>query len=248
MVGDNLNSGHRQRLRNKFLKNNNSLEDYELLEMLLFSSNMIKDTKHIAKVLINKFGSLNNVLNASKEELLLVDSVGTASVACIKCVKEIIIRILGEELKNSEINLDSLDKIKNYCKITIGDSNIENMMVLFLSSRLTLIKDEILFTGNSKELKMYNNIIISEATKHGSSNIVLAHNYPSGNSSPSFNDIDTTFELMDLFSMVGMKLVDHIIVSKNDTFSMLENGLFDKMKATKYKNKLLRKDQIGNLE
>lgn len=241
MEKKNLNVGHRKRLREKFLISPESLKDYELLEMLLFISNPRKDTKLLSKELLEHFGNLNNVLNATNEEFSNIENFSVANIASIKCVKEIINRFLKNQIKKEKIRLNNIDKVELYCRSTIGSSKNEHIKALFLNTRFELVKDEILNNGNNQEVKLYKNILITKATQYGCSNIILTHNHPSGDPSPSANDIDLTIEIQELLKMVDMQLLDHIIVSNEKTFSMGKNGLLDKEKAKKYKSNLWKK-------
>ena len=235
----NLNIGHRQRLREKFISSRDSLEDYELLEILLFSSNSRRDTKETAKKLINNFGSLNNVFNAEIEDLQKIDNVGLSNAIAIKTIREVINRILKSNIKEKTIQLNNLTKVEEYCKLSIGNSKNELIKVLFLNGKLELIKDEIIGNGNINEVKLYKNILIAKATQYGSANIILVHNHPTNDVNPSVADIQLTLELKELLNMVEMNLLDHIIVSKDYSFSMAKQGLMDKQKALKYINSKL---------
>lgn len=236
---DNLNIGHRQRLREKFISSKDSLDDYELLEMLLFLSNSRKDTKGIAKELINNFGSLNNVLDARVEDLQKVPNIGLSNAIALKTVREVINRVLKNDIKQKGVQLNNSTKVEEYCKLSIGNSKNEVIKALFLNGKLDLVKDEIIGNGNINEVKLYKNVLIAKATQYGCCNIILVHNHPTNDVNPSVADIQLTIDLKELLSMVDMNLVDHIIVSKDYSLSMAKEGLMNKQKALKYINKKL---------
>lgn len=236
---DNLNIGHRQRLREKFISSKDSLNDYELLEMLLFLSNSRKDTRGMAKELINNFGSLNNVLDAGVDDLQKVPNIGLSNAIALKTIREVINRVLKNDIKQKSIQLNNSTKVEEYCKLSIGNSKNELIKVLFLNGKLDLVKDEIIGNGNINEVKLYKNILITKATQYGCSNIILVHNHPTNDVNPSVADIQLTIDLKELLSMVDMNLVDHIIVSKDYSLSMAKEGLMNKQKALKYINKKL---------
>lgn len=237
---DNLNIGHRQRLREKFISSKESLEDYELLEILLFSSNSRKDTRETAKKLINSFGSLNDVFNARIEDLQQISNIGLSNAITLKTMREVINRILKYDIKQQKsIQLNNLTKVEEYCKLSIGHSRNEVIKILFLNSKLALVKDEIIGNGNINEVKLYKNILIAKATQYGCTNIILVHNHPTNDVNPSVADIRLTIELKELLNMVEMNLIDHIIVSKDYSFSMAKEGLMNKQKALKYINSKL---------
>lgn len=222
---ENLKSGHRNRLREKFLLSKESLEDYELLELLLFTSNSRKDTREISKKLINNFGSLKEVFDGDINELQKIDNIGFSNAITIKTIREIINRILKSDLIKDSIQLTNCNKVEEYCKASIGNATNEIIKVLFLNSKLVLIKDEIIGNGNINEVKLYKNVLITKATQYGCNNIILTHNHPTNDVNPSKADIDLTIELKELLRMVDMNLLDHIIVSKDYSFSMAKNGL-----------------------
>lgn len=235
----NLKAGHRKRLRDRFVISHESMYDYELLEMLLFASNARQDTRTLAKELIEHFGNLKNVLEASIDELKLFNNMGLANAISIKCVKEVADRLLKIKITTKPIKLNNLDIIEKYCISVIGHENIEKIKVLFLNSKLELKKEEFLGSGNANEVKLYKNILVSKATQYSCHNIILTHNHPSGDPKPSVGDIDLTLSLQELLKMLDMKLIDHIIVSNNNSFSMSKNGLLNKENALKYRNKVM---------
>ena len=222
-----LKCGHRQRLRQKFIISQESINDYELLEMVLFASNVRKDTKTLAKQLIEHFGSLIGVFEANINELEIFNNMGISNAVSIKCIKEIINRFLKGRIVKKSITLQNIQDIERYCVSTIGCENVEKLKVLFLNSKYELKKEEYFGSGDAQEVKLYKNILVSKAVQYSCYNIILVHNHPSGDPYPSEKDLELTYTLQELLSMMNMKLMDHIIVSDNKCFSMLKNGMLD---------------------
>ena len=234
-----LKIGHRKRLREKFLISPESLNDYELLEMVLFASNARKDTRTLAKEIIDHYGNLTNVFESNINDLKDFNNIGMSNAVSIKCIKELFNRFLKNKIDKKIVKLNSIEKIENYCISAIGNEIIEKIKVLFLNSKLELKKEEFLGSGNATEVKLYKNILVSKATQYSCHNIILVHNHPSGDPNPSIGDIDLTLNLQELLKMLDMKLIDHIIVSNNSSFSMSKNGLLIKENAIKYKQKIM---------
>lgn len=233
-----LAKGHRQRLKNKFKISKNSLEDYELLEMLLFYVFARKDTKPIAKKLMIKFNNnLDNVINADVEQLKEVNGIGDGVINLFKLIQEINCRILRKNINvvginnintsNDEIKLNNLEAVKNYCKNKIGNLLKEEVLVLFLNNKCNLVAEEVIGMGSTNETKLCNSLIVTKAVSNASSKIVLVHNHPTGDATPSVNDIVLTKHLKNLLSNFGIILLEHIVVSKNNAVGIIESGMLD---------------------
>jgi len=214
-----FNKGHRKRLREKFLKSPSSASDYEILEMILFSAYTRKDTRIIAKTLIRDFGSLNKVINASKYELKKNSILGESGISAIKLSKEIINRFLKKESEKITL-LDNTDKVRHYCRSKIGHLKTEQLRILYINSQCKLVADEILSEGNVEQTPIYKNMIVTKATLYGAPSIILTHNHPSGDPHPSDQDLKVTKDLTRVLAELGINLIDHIIVTTNDSYSM----------------------------
>jgi DNA repair protein RadC len=226
-VPKNSFDNHRENVRKRFMTSRNSLGNYEVLEMLLFLAIPRKDTKAIAKLLLSKFGSLDNVLNADVDQLRDVKGIGNNAICTIQLFHEIILRITREELEDDmkTISLDRPKLIEKYCIAKIGHLVHEEVLVLFLNGSMKLVAEDIIGSGNASEAKIYNNILITRATQNGATGIILVHNHPSGNAIPSEADIDITENLLDILRGVGLKFVDHMIVTRSKCFSFRKVGL-----------------------
>ncbi len=218
-------TNHRQNLRRRFLISKESLPDYELLEMLLFFAIPRKDTKPLAKMLLKKFGNLDGVINADKDQLLSIDGVGEATINMLQLIHEILVRISLEDIKKHRLVLDNSDKVEKYCRTRIGHMVKEEMLVLFFNGAMELINEEIVNTGNHSEVKVYKNMIVTKATQNGAFGVILVHNHPSSNFEPSLSDIKITKELKVLLDQLELRLFDHIIVFCKGSFSFSKNKL-----------------------
>jgi DNA repair protein RadC len=227
MASNRLLEGHRGKMRARFMISGESLADYELLEMLLFLAIPRKDTRTMAKLLMEKFGSLSGVLNGDRDQLKTLDGIGDGVICTLQLVHEIILRIMKGGLTegNKPISLARAKNLERYCMAKLGHLVHEEVMALFLSGSMKLLGEEILSSGNSSEVKLYSSILITRATQNGARRVVLAHNHPSGNFMPSEADISITGNISAILRSVGLKLVDHLIVTRSRCFSFRRIGV-----------------------
>lgn len=222
---DNDTSGHRQRLRQRFLEAGpGALADYEMLELLLFQAVPRRDTKPIAKALIEQFGSYKGVLRADTEALLAVKGMGEGGAVLFKAVADAAERLAREEVLLQPI-LSSWDKLLDYLRIGLADQDTEHFRILFLDVRNTLIADEEQQRGTVNHTPVYPREVVKRALELGASAIILVHNHPSGSATPSQADIDMTRTIRDAARGVNITLHDHIIVARSGTVSFADEGL-----------------------
>lgn len=218
-------AGHRKRVRNKFLKSLGAeLSDYELLEILLFSSNARSDTKILAKKLITKFGSIEGVVNCDLENLRMIEDVGEATIVQLKVISQIINRILKNRAK-SQIILNDWSLVLDYLRNSIKTLNYEVFRVLFLGKNYQLIEEELIEVGDIDFVNISQKLIAKKALIVSASSIVLCHNHPSNNLTPSKSDIDTTNNIIKSLSNFNVKVLDHFIISSSGYYSFRESGL-----------------------
>jgi DNA repair protein RadC len=228
-------------MRERFAMAKKSLGDYELLEMLLFLAIPRKNTRDLAKMLMKKFGSLREVLNADENQLTSLDGIGSRAVEVIELFHEMIVRVERDDIGTRPIiRLDRLRAVEKYCRARLGYLTHEEMLVLFLSSSMGLMGEEIVNVGNQSEIRVYKNIIITRATQNGASGIIVVHNHPSDNPQPSEADIEVTAGLRDILEKVGLKLHDHLIVTRNHSFSFSREGLLEGEVTTSHNFKRFR--------
>ena len=224
--------GHRERIREKFLNNGiDGFAEYEILELLLTYCIPRKDTKPIAKELLNKFKSLDNVFKADLDKLSAIDGLGKNSVAFLKLIGDLPSIIYKDELKNKKLidketlKISNKDILLKYLRNKIGYEEIEKFYVLYLSSSNEVIEFEENSVGTLDRSSVYPREIYKKIINLNAKSIILAHNHPSDNITPSKCDIELTNEIAKGLKNFGALLIEHIIITKNSYFSFLEEGL-----------------------
>lgn len=219
--------GHRERLRDRFLdRGADALADYEIIELLLFQALPRRDTKPVAKALIRRFGSYAGVLRAGPAELGEIDGVGKAAVAAIRVVAEAATRLAREESLGGEV-LDSWDRLVAYLRVRMAHEKTECLRVLFLDSKNRLIGDEQLQRGTVNHTPVYPREVMKRAMELAATALIMVHNHPSGDPSPSRADIKMTYELRQIGKSLGVTLHDHVIVARGGHSSFRAMGLLD---------------------
>ena len=209
-------AGHRQRLRQRLLKGGaDALHDYELLELALFASMPRGDTKPLAKELLNRFGSFTEALTAEPERLREVKGMGDAAIAALKAVEASAGRLLQGRIMEKPV-IGSWQALLEYCQATMSHSRTEQFRILFLDRKNKLIKDELQQKGTVDHTPVYPREVIKRALDLGSSAIIMVHNHPSGDVTPSQADIEITRQVRDAAKALGINLHDHIIVGGGD--------------------------------
>lgn len=231
-MNKNFLAGHRKRLKDRYLNSGiNSLANYEILELLLTYSIPRKDVKNIAKELINKFSSINNILNADIEDLRKSNLITDNSIILFKLIKDIIIKYFEDSI-TEYISLSSPEQVNDYLKSNkdliyylkskLGSLEKEYFLVLYLNSSNNIIHKEV-FVGTVNQAQIYPREIIKIALLKNSVSLILVHNHPSGNPNPSKDDLNLTNLLENIASSFDINIHDHIIVSKNKSFSIKAN-------------------------
>ena len=225
MLVEDLHNGHRERLRSRFQKSSfGSLADYELLELILFLAKPRGDVKPLAKILLAKFGTMHRIFSAREEDLVGIDGVGSSVISSLKLVKELAARLLKEEIKETTI-IQSWSALINYLKVTMGYIKTEQFRVLFLNKKNMLIADELQEVGTVDQVPVYPREIVKRALFHEATAVILVHNHPSGNTTPSQSDISMTKKIVTALAAINVEVHDHIIVSSNDFYSFKSNML-----------------------
>lgn len=220
-------SGHRKRIREKYLENSiHILFDYEILELLLSYAIPRKDTKNLAKELLKKFGSIEKILNSDKEELKKVEGLGEASITFLKLIGELPTIFYENKLKNNDvITIKNKENLLKFLRSKIAYEKIEKFYVLYLSNSNELIACEEKSSGTLDKSTVYPREIYRDVIKYNAKAIILAHNHPSGNINPSKSDMDITKEIAEGLKNFDALLLEHIIITENSYFSFLEEGL-----------------------
>jgi len=217
--------GHRERLRRRLLESGGaSLADYELLEFLLFGSRPRGDVKPLAKELLARHGGLGGVLGAEARALMQAAGMGEASVALLKAVEEAAKRLAREQIIDRPV-LSSWDKVLDYCRTTLGYEPVERFHLLFLDKRNVLIADETQQRGTVDHTPVYPREVVKRALELGASALILVHNHPSGDTTPSRADIAMTAEIVEAAEHLGIVVHDHVIISRSGHASFKSMGL-----------------------
>ncbi|MCR4623879.1 MAG: DNA repair protein RadC [Alphaproteobacteria bacterium] len=216
--------GHRQRLKKKFLLSPKSFLDYEILEMLLFGIFSRKDTKTIAKNLIQEFGTLKAVIFASEQEIKKIPGLGESTAIFFKLLKETFARLSLQPLKEEPIIASNIHVIEYYRNL-LSLERKEQFRVMFINNKNKLIAEEQLQQGTVDQTPIYPREVIQRALEHGASAIILVHNHPSGSPYPSKEDIIATKNLSSVVQRINLKLLDHIIIAENSNYSFAEHNL-----------------------
>lgn len=212
--------GHRDRLRQRFRESGDrALADYELLELLLFRLIPRRDTKPIAKALLARFGSLPEVLGAPTYLLIEVKGVGDSVATDLKLVAAIAHRMLKGELKGRQV-LASWSSVIEYCRAAMAFEAREQFRVLFLDKKNALIADEVQQTGTVDHTPVYPREVVKRALELSATAIILVHNHPSGDPTPSRADIEMTKLIIDTAKPLGITVHDHIIIGKDGHASL----------------------------
>jgi len=217
--------GHRQRLRERFAAGGgNALADYELLEMLLFRALPRRDTKPIAKELIERFGSFAEVVNAPESELRKIKYIKDAAINEFNLMRAATERLLKGELAKQPL-LSSWASVLDHCRAAMAYEPREQFRVLFLDKRNRLIRDEVQQTGTVDHTPVYVREVCRRALELNATAIILAHNHPSGDPTPSRGDIEMTKEVARVAKGLGITVHDHIIIAREGHASFRGLGL-----------------------
>ncbi|MBB3318639.1 DNA repair protein RadC [Rhizobium sp. BK181] len=212
--------GHRERLRDRFRQHGDTaLADYELLELLLFRLIPRRDTKPIAKALLERFGSLAAVFGAPLPLLQEVKGIGEAVALDLKLMSTVAQRTLKSELRGKQV-LSSWSSVIQYCHAAMAHETREQFRILFLDKRNALIADEVQGRGTVDHTPVYPREVVRRALELSATALILVHNHPSGDPTPSRADIDMTKMIVDTAKPLGITVHDHIIIGKDGHASL----------------------------
>ena len=218
-------AGHRARLRLRFLvAGADSLADYELLELLLFLAKPRGDAKPLAKRLIARFGSFAEAVSAPPDALAEVAGMGEAAVAALKTAEAAASRLLAGTLRDRPL-LSSWSQLLDYCRVAMAHQPVEEVRVLYLDRKNRLIQDERQGRGTVDHTPLYPREVVKRALALGASALIVVHNHPSGDPTPSQADIAMTRQLAEAAAALGLVLHDHLIVARGGHTSFRSSGL-----------------------
>jgi len=211
--------GHRERQRQKLISGGGSaFSDYELLEYLLMTAIPRRDVKPLAKDLIARFSSLAGVFAASPEELMSVKGIKESAASLIVAVREAAVRMGRDDLADEPV-LNNWDAVVRYCKTAFGRNKVELFAVLFLDTKKKLIKAQVLQEGTIDRTSVYPRELVKKCLDSGAASVIMVHNHPTGDLTPSRNDLELTKTIENALNAVDIELIDHLIVSKRGHFS-----------------------------
>jgi DNA repair protein RadC len=212
--------GHRERLRARFAEAGGAaLPDYELLELVLFRSIPQRDVKPLAKELIRRFGSFAEVLGAAPARLQEVDGVGPATALDLKIVEAAAQRLAKGAVTKRPV-LSSWSAVLDYCRAAMAFAEKEQFRLLYLDKRNALIADEVQQSGTVDHTPVYPREVVKRALELSASALILVHNHPSGDPSPSSADVTMTKQIIEVAKPLGISVHDHIIVGRDGHASL----------------------------
>ena len=219
--------GHRARMRTRVIEHGaGTLADYELLEMLLFFAFKTGDTKPLAKSLINRFGSFAALISTPGEQLLHNAGLGPHSVVSIKLVQEAAIRLARAELADQPV-VNNWEKLIDYLTAVLAREKTEQFRILFLDTRNRLIADEAQARGTVDHTPVYPREVVKRALELHATAIILVHNHPSGDPSPSRADLEMTAEIREAARVLGVVVHDHVVIGNGRWLSFRREGLMN---------------------
>ena len=215
---------HRQRLRDRFMQGGGpAMPDYELLELVLFRAIPRQDVKPLARLLLDTFGDFNRVITASVPRLALVKGAGPAVILELKLVEAAAQRMMRARVIGKPV-LTSWDALLDYCHTTMAHGEIEQFRVLFLDRKNMLIADEAQARGTVDHVPVYPREVVKRALELNASALILVHNHPSGDPTPSDADLTMTQQIKDACYALGLTLHDHLIIGKSKEISFRASG------------------------
>ena len=215
---------HRKRLRTRFMEGGAAaMPDYELLELVLFRAIPRQDVKPLARLWLDTFGDFNRVISASPARLTAVKGVGDAVVLELKIVEAASQRLMRAKVMHRPV-LSSWDALLDYCHTAMAHRETEQFRILYLDRKNVLIADEEQARGTVDHVPVYPREVVKRALELNASALILVHNHPSGDPTPSDSDISMTAQVQDAATVLGITLHDHLIIGKSRELSFRATG------------------------
>ncbi|WP_210093156.1 DNA repair protein RadC [Ruegeria sp. HKCCSP346] len=215
---------HRKRLRERFMTGGSAaMPDYELLELVLFRSIPRQDVKPLARALMDTFGDFNRVLTAPEERLRQIKGVGDTVVTDLKILEACAHRMARARVMQRHV-ISGWDALLDYCHTTMAHREIEQFRVFYLDRKNVMIADEEQAKGTVDHVPVYPREVAKRALELNASALILVHNHPSGDPTPSQSDIDMTNRIQDACAALGLTLHDHLIIGKSTELSFRSEG------------------------
>ena len=219
--------GHRQRLKERFLRSKGAdMADYEALELLLTYAIPRRDVKPLSKSLIKKFGSFAKVISAPIESLLEVVGIKENSATLIKFIEFASQKLSWQNLAFEDAAfISSTDSLIEFCRCTMGYSEVEVLRLIYVDAKLKVIETEVLQKGSVSSVNINPRDIVANALKKNASGVIMVHNHPTGDPRPSNNDVEATKRVKSACDAVGIALHEHLIITPSDFYSFAEHNL-----------------------
>ena len=217
-------AGHRGRLRDRLLADPDGLQDYELIEYLLTLAIPRRDTKPLAKALLKEFGGLAGLFAADADALRRVKGMGDTTIAALRIASATALRLTKAEIASKPV-LANWQALLDYLRAAMAAAPVEQVRVLHLNTRNMLIRDELMAEGSIDQAPVYVREIARRAMDLGSAAVILVHNHPSGDPTPSRADIDITRQVVGALKPLGIAVHDHIVMGANSHASLKSQGL-----------------------
>lgn len=217
-------AGHRERLRKRFTASPAAVPDYELLELILFRTIPRRDVKPLAKDLIAAFGSFGAAIHAEPARLKDIKGISDATIADFAILRETSLRLTQAKVMKREV-VSSWGELLDYCFASMAHNPIEQFRILFLDRQNVLIADEIQQTGTIDHTPVYPREVVKRALALNASAIILVHNHPSGDPTPSRDDVEMTRQIIDAAKPLGITIHDHLVIGKGKHASFKSLGL-----------------------
>ncbi|WP_431302515.1 RadC family protein [Sediminicoccus sp. BL-A-41-H5] len=218
-------AGHRERMRKKLLEGGaEGILDHELIEMVLFLALPRRDTKAIAKAMLARFGSFADALSAPTQELRQVDGLGDAGIAALRTVQVAALRMVRAPLIRQDM-VNNWDRLMDYLTAAMARERVEQFRILFLDAKNRLIADEAQARGTVNHTPVYPREVVKRALELHATALILVHNHPSGDPTPSRADIEMTAEVKQAAAALGITLHDHVIIGRERQLSFRREGL-----------------------
>ena len=219
--------GHRKRLKQRFLLGEGrDMADYELTELVLTLAIPRRDVKPLAKKLVAEFGSFANVISAPEYRLKAIHGVSEGVITVFKIIKVAAQRTSWQNLASDDMPvLINIDNLIEFCRSAAAYSDVEELHIIYLNAKLNAIGCELVQKGSLSSVAVAPREIVKKSLLHNAAGIIMVHNHPSGSPKPSENDIRLTGEIAEACQTVGIRLHEHIIITRSSYFSFLEHGL-----------------------
>jgi DNA repair protein RadC len=219
--------GHRQRLKERFLRAKGSdMADYEAIELLLTYAIPRRDVKPLAKNLIKEFGSFAGIITADYQRLLEIEGIKENSATLIKFIEFASQKLSWQNLACDDTPfISSTDALIEFCRCAMGYSEVEVLRVIYVDTKLKVIETEVLQKGSVSSVNINPRDIVTNALKKNASGVIMVHNHPSGDPKPSSNDIEATKRVKSACDTLGIVLHEHLIITPSDYYSFAKHHL-----------------------